>query len=173
MMKPSDVWNIAVGQKVQRVLHEKTATKNISKEMSKPDEEIVRLTIPVQHSPTQQWATTEDDVEEVWCNVKKVPSGSCDEIFDRQKRRRTTTTSESKSRSKVNSMGSDPGWYSEAQKAKKHGPKMVATQRAIQTNLAKTDRAKARAKVIVESEEVPQVESPEKGPQIVNRESDW
>ena len=66
-IKPSDVWKIAV----QRGVDGKTATKIISKEMAKPDEEIVRLTFPVQHSPTQQWATTEDDVEEVWRNVKK------------------------------------------------------------------------------------------------------
>ena len=93
----------------------------------------------------------------------KNPSGSCGGIFDRQKRRRTTTTSKSKSTSKVKSMGHDPGWCSKTQKARKHGPKMVATQEAIQTNLVKTDRAEARAKVRVESEEVPQVESPEKG----------
>ena len=66
-MKPSDVWKIAV----QRGVDEKTAANKISKEMAKPDEETVRLTIPVQLSPTQQWATTADDVEEVWHNVKK------------------------------------------------------------------------------------------------------
>ena len=38
MVKPCDLWKMAVGERVQRGLDEKTATPNISKEMAEPEE---------------------------------------------------------------------------------------------------------------------------------------
>ena len=56
-------------------------------------------------------------------------------------------------------------------KAREHGPKMVATHKAIKTDQAKTNWAKTKVMARVSAEQVPEARSPEKGPQCVPRKA--
>ena len=140
----------------------KKNTKNILKEMAWPDEEIVRLTIHVQHSPTQQWATTEDDVEEVWHNVKKIPAVAAVgySIGKSEDQRRQLAKARAHPRMVQRSTKSKEAWTKDGGNAESNPDKP-----------GKDRSSKRKGERRSRSTRSSTDEEPRKGPQIVNREA--